>query len=100
MVDDLREVVPFTGGLLLGDGFIREMYDHMGFHLAYKFREVHELVFNGGRLTEEHDRSTQMAEFREMLSACSLKPDSGATRDEIEAWIKQCFSLEYKGFRA
>ena len=100
MVDGLREVVPFTGGLLLGDDFIREMYVHMGFHPAYKFKVVHELIFGAGRLVEEHDRSAQMAEFREMLSPKSLKPGSKASRAEIEAWIERCFSLEYKGFRA
>jgi hypothetical protein len=99
-VGGLREVVPFTGGLLLGDDFIEEMYVHMGYHPAYKFRVVHELVFDCGRLVEEHDRSAQMAEFREMLSSRSLEPGSGASRAEIEEWIRRCFSLEYKGFRA
>jgi hypothetical protein len=100
VVDGLREAVPFTGGLLLGDDFIRELYVHMGFHPAYKFRVVHELVFDAGRLTEEHDRSAQMAEFRERLSPRSLEPGRQASRAEVEAWVKRCFSLEYKGFRA
>jgi hypothetical protein len=99
-VDGLRELVPFTGGLLLGGRFIREMYVHMGFHPAYKFRVVHELVFDAGRLTDEHDRSAEMAEFREMLSSRSLKPGAEASRNEIEQWVKRCFSLEYKGFRS
>jgi hypothetical protein len=97
VVDGLREVVPFTGGLLLGDGFIRAMYVHMGFYPAYKFREVHELIFDAGLLTAEYDRSAQMAEFREMLSADSLTPGPGASRAEVEAWITRCFRLEYKG---
>ena len=100
MVDGLREIVPFSGGLLLGDGFIQKMYVHMGYHPAYKFKVVHELVFDAGRLTEEHDRSAQMAEFRGMLSVRALEPDGPASRAEIEAWVKRCFSLEYKGFRA
>lgn len=99
-VEGIREPVGFSGGLLLGDDFIREMYVHMGFHPAYKFRVVHELVFDSGRLVEEHDRSAQMSEFREMLSARSLEPGQEASRAEIERWIKRCFSLEYKGFRA
>jgi hypothetical protein len=99
-VEGVRELVPFTGGLLLGDGFIRELYVHMGFHPAYKFRVVHELVFDAGRLVEEHDRSAQMAEFREMLSAGSLEPGSRASKAEIEQWVGRCFSQEYKGFRA
>jgi len=100
VVDGLQELVPFTGGLLLGDKFIREMYVHMGFHPAYKFREVHELVFDYGRVTLEQDCSAPMAEFREMLSSRSLAPGDRASQAEIEAWIKKCFSLEYTGFRA
>ena len=99
-IDNLREVIPFTGGLLLGADFIRAMYVHMGFHPAYKFETVHELVFDAGRLVEEHDRSAQMAEFRAMLSARSLEPGAGASREEIERWVKRCFSLEYRGLRA
>jgi hypothetical protein len=97
VVDELREQVPFTGGLLLGDDFIREMYVHMGFHPAYKFRTVYELVFDRGRLTGEHDRSARMAELREKLESRSRQPGSKASEAEIKQWVEQCFSLEYKG---
>jgi len=99
-VDRIREPIAYTGGLLLGDDFIREMYVHMGFHPAYKFREVHELVFDDGRLIEEHDRSEQMAEFRAMLSPGSLEPEMGASREDIERWIERSFSQRYRGFGA
>ena len=65
-----------------------------------KFRRVHELVFDAGRVVEEHDRSAQMAEFRAMLSARSLEPGPEASRAEIEKWVERCFSLKYKGFGA
>jgi hypothetical protein len=95
-VDSLREPVPFTGGLLLGDGFIEELYVHMGFHPAWKFRQVHELVFEKGRVVKEADRSAEMAGFREMIAGRSLGPRDPDNREEIERWIKRCFSLEYK----
>lgn len=69
VMEDLRELVPFTGGLLLGDGFMRELYRERGYFRAYRFKEVHELLFNEGRLTEAHDRSAAMAEYREMKSS-------------------------------
>lgn len=50
-------------------------------------------------LVEEHDRSAQMGEFRNMLSSKSLEPSGLASRAAIEQWIKRCFSQEYKGFR-
>ena len=46
----LRHPVPFTGGLLLTRDFIEELYVHMGFHPAWKYREVHELIFRAGEL--------------------------------------------------
>jgi hypothetical protein len=95
VVDGLQEAVLFTGGLLLGDDFIVELYVNLGFHPAYTFRVVHELVFSSGRLIEEHDRSTHVAELREMLSFRSLEPNSEAFHAEAEKWMQLCFSLEY-----
>jgi hypothetical protein len=93
--DGLREVIPYTGGLLLADDFIPEMYVHMGFHPAYKFREVHELVFEAGRVVKEADRSAEMAEFREMIAGRPLRPGDPGDYEAILRWIRQCFSLEY-----
>lgn len=42
--------VPLSGGLLLGEGFIQELYVHMGFHPAWKYLHVIELIFEGGQL--------------------------------------------------
>ena len=98
VVDELREPIPFTGGLLLGNDLIDEMYIHRGFQPAYTYRKVYELVFDCGKLTEEHDRSTQMAEYRQMESDHSLRPDDYESPTELEAWFKHCFSLEYEEF--
>jgi hypothetical protein len=94
---DIGWQVPFTGGLLLGSGFIQELYVHMGFHPAWKFRQVHELIFEQGRLNASHDRSQAMQEFRERMKkrpSRSGSPDEG----ELMAWIRQCFSLDYEWF--
>lgn len=88
--------VPYTGGLLLADDFIEELYVHMGFHPAWKYREVHELVFHDGRLVQEADRSPQMAEFRRELGDRPLEPGFEAKRADIARWIEKCFSQEYR----
>ena len=93
--DGLDELVPFTGGLLIGDQFIRELYVHMGFHPAYKYKTVHELVFEAGHLAKATDCSDKMAEFRAMLKDRELQPDPRTDRKEVIAWIEQCFSLDY-----
>ena len=68
--------VPFTGEMLLGSGFIRELYVHMGFHPAWKHREVKRPTFEQGRMIEERGVSTQVAQIR--AQGGRLSPRSGA----------------------
>ena len=96
LYDDLQEMIPFIGGLLLGSGFLPELYVHMGFHPAYKFLEVHELTFEQGALTKASDRSEEMADFRKSLARDSLKPADADDLCEVKRWIERAFSLDYK----
>lgn len=81
----LRLPIPFTGGLLIGAGFIHRLYVHMGFHPAWKYERVHELVFDAGRLTAHHDRSAAMAQVRD--NDPNVKPDD---------WITATFDRSYR----
>lgn len=92
---NLHQPVSFSGGLLLGGEFIREMYVHMGFHPAHKFRIVHELIFEEGQLQKAFDRSTEMAKFREAVANESGRSEKRPSKQEIEEWIKSTFSLDY-----
>jgi len=56
--------VGYSGGLLVAEGFIRELYIHNGILPAWKYRHVIELLFEGGMLVAEMDRSALMAETR------------------------------------
>jgi hypothetical protein len=60
----IRVRQPFTGGLLLGAGFIDALYVHMGHQPAWKYTTVLELTFDDGRLVVVHDRSELMAQRR------------------------------------
>ena len=62
---DLCYPLKYTGRLLLGAGFISELYVHMGAQLPWKYEEVHELVFQEGVLVEAHDRSKPMIAVRQ-----------------------------------
>jgi hypothetical protein len=86
--------LPYSGGLILARNFIQELYVHMGFHPAWKYEVVHELVFEQGALIEQRDVSVQMAEIRQKASQ-TLKPDPRSSRSAIEAWISKCFSRDY-----
>lgn len=60
--------VGYSGGLLVADGFIRELYVHSGIHPAWKYRQVTELLFDNGVLTAERDRSALMADTRQRFT--------------------------------
>lgn len=67
--EGLGAPVGFTGGLLLGADFVRELYVHMGSHPAWKYREVRELTFEKGALVADNDRSALMEELRSEVRA-------------------------------
>lgn len=87
----------YSGGLLLADGFIRDLYVHMGFHPAWKYRSVLELIFENGVLQQEFDRSERMAEIRQRFldakdkSRESFYPDS----DDIREFVERSFDRTY-----
>lgn len=85
--------LPYSGGLVIARDFLRELYVHMGFHPAWKYQHVHELLFEEGRLIEARDVSARMATIRE--HARTPKPTGDASRETIEAWIRDCFSRDY-----
>jgi len=60
----LGHQVGFTGRVLAGHDFIHELYVHMGFHPAWKYREVHYFEFSDGLLTSHRDRSHEAEQFR------------------------------------
>jgi hypothetical protein len=87
-----------TGGLLLADGFIRELYVHMGFHPAWKYERVVELIFEGGALRREYDRSERMAEIRQRFAEAHAEGQSGRppTQEEIARFIERAFDRSYR----
>ena len=90
---EMEAPVPFTGGLLLARGFLRQHYVHMGFHPAWKYEEVVEAELEAGRVLRFLDCSSAMAEVRGRLAGKEA-PDS-ANRQEIRLWIERAFSRRY-----
>ena len=64
---NLNLPIPYTGSILIGTGFIQELYEHMGSHPAWKYRAVIELMFENGKWNSETDRSESMAELRRTI---------------------------------
>jgi hypothetical protein len=92
----LHAPVAFTGGLLGGREFIQNLYVHMGFHPAWKYRQVHELLFEQGQLREAFDRSGVLEDFRGQIGPEDLEPHQWRDREQLRAWIKRTFSLRYE----
>lgn len=88
----------YSGGLLLATGFIESLYVHMGFHPAWKYKTVIELIFDAGILKEEIDRSERMAEIREMV--VNSRNESDAMRmpvkNEITRFVARAFDRTYR----
>ena len=91
LYDGFQLPIAFTGGLLLASGFLKELYVHMGFHPPWKYERVSEVLFDAGRMVEEHDRSIQMAAVRTKLS----REEKQLHDQSIPRWIEKCFSRDY-----
>lgn len=63
--------INFTGEILAGDQFIRELYVHMGFQPAWKFETVHQLTISQGSVLDRKDISQEMQQVREAMTRSS-----------------------------
>jgi len=93
--DNLGMEINFTGGILIGDGFIDDLYVHMGFHPAWKFENVVELIFDGGARSETRVVSEEIRQIRERIVQGPIGPPEGLTEDELKEWVESTFDLEY-----
>ncbi len=88
--------LPFTGGILAGRGFQRQLYVHMGFPPAWKFKNVYEAIFDKGRLKQLRDVSPQMETIRARMLEQPLQPATNSSgQAELAAWIATTFALDY-----
>lgn len=65
--DGLDLPLDFTGKIQAADGFIRELYVHMGFHPAWKYETVYELTVSSGYVLDTKDISEEMRQLRERM---------------------------------
>ena len=86
----LAHSLPFTGSLLLGDHLIQDLYAHMGFHPAYKYRNSLELTFESGLLLSQCDRSTAMEEIRHTEDLAVIDAEK-----DLTGWIKDSYRIDY-----
>lgn len=95
---DVALPVAYSGGLVVAAGFLREFYVHMGFHRPHCYETVKELIFEDGLLVDLRDHSTRMAAARDMVRAERkvLASDRAVSKTDIEAFVRDAFSLRYE----
>lgn len=93
---DVGLPMPFSGGLLICDSFILELYTHMGFHPAWKYEEVRELIFVDGVLTQIRDRSDEMKKMRELFVDADEEKMDRKSLEDIADWIERSFDRRYR----
>lgn len=72
--ENLNLQIPFSGTLLAADGFIRELYVHMGFHPAWKYETVLEIKCEHGKVITIENISKQMADLRSKAAGDNIPP--------------------------
>jgi hypothetical protein len=82
--EPIRVPQPFDGAMLIASEFIPELYEHMGYHPAWKYKQVFALNFVGGHLNSVSDYSRDAAARRaaesDGLNPCfdeGYRPGSG-----------------------
>jgi len=81
--------VSFDGTMLIGRDFMQELYVHMGFHPAYKYKDVWKLELTNGRLVSSEDISQPMKKYRQ--KHVEELPDPRDT-EKLRGWIMDTFS--------
>ena len=93
--NDLKLPVDFSGGILAASDFVQGLYIHMGFHPAWKYRNVFELIVSHGYVIETRNVSERMQEIRNEMVKAPLEPGIHATKEQIEEWVASTFKLDY-----
>lgn len=95
--ENIHYHLEYSGGVLVADGFIHDLYVHMRFHPAWKFKRVRELIFDKGRLRSNSDRSEHMAKMRQQFSSSRDASNSShmPSRTEIERFVDRAFDRRY-----
>lgn len=93
--ENINLPMEYTGKIVVGSGFLREYYIHMGYQRAWAYEKVFELCFENGKLISKEDHSKIVAKVRE-----EAKQDPQEFRKKIykdpQEFVEESFSLEWK----
>ena len=80
----------YSGGIVIGTGFIDKYYIHMGYQQVYAYEKVLELIFEKGQLMEAIDHSDRVEQIR-----LTIAEKHEGQKDQMLDNINNFFSLRY-----
>lgn len=104
---DLAHPIPFSGGLLVGDGLTGRPSRHLGTSPPWSYETLLELELDDGRLTAVTDHSASASRFRSTVEGIGLAPslrrivnrgapaDAEPWADRVRAWMAETFAHQY-----
>lgn len=93
---NLNILLEYTGKILVGKGFLREYYIHMGYQRAWAYEVLEELVFEKGKLTQTFQHNEMAKKLREELDN-ELSNKKETSKDiNIPLFVEKSFSLDMK----
>ncbi len=91
---NLNIFMEYTGKILIGKGFIKKYYIHMGYQRAWAYEVLDELIFDKGELIKTVDHSEMAKRLR--LELENKAEEISKAGDNISLFVKESFSLEMK----
>lgn len=85
--------IDYTGKILLGYGFLRRYYQHMGYQAPHAYQELLMLTFNNGELVLTKDLSEKAADFRKIVEKDPAAYNKNIKSD-LKEYIEKSFSME------
>ncbi|MFN3197723.1 MAG: hypothetical protein ACE366_04815 [Bradymonadia bacterium] len=89
----------YTGGLLISRDWVGGPHEALLPHVL-RYREVHELVFDGGHLVERVDLSERLTDIRVSIArqarACGRDPWDPVDPRDVRRWMSESFIEDYQ----
>lgn len=83
----------YTGKILVGKGFLREYYIHMGYQRAWAYENLRELIFENGKLMETFDHGEMAKKLRKEIDAQTNNKERANGNVNISMFIEKSYSL-------
>ena len=98
LFEGFQHPLAFNGALILGDEYIEDEHSQRSWLPLWDYKHVREVLFEAGHMTEEWDRSNEIAALLQKVIADKDIPSMSGMKlmRTLERWTNKCFSAEYR----